>query len=172
MKGRAMKGGATTFDLGAGIRGKRVLLTGAGGGIGREVALAYAGAGAYVACVDLAQGPLDELMAQMEGGPHLALAHDLRPVAGIDGLVAQAATGLGGIDVLVQAAAVLVRRPSVIDVTEADWGIRHDINLKSAFFRAQAAARVMVAQGSGGRIINFIRARCGACADCPDAGGG
>ena len=144
-----------TFDLGAGIRGKRVLLTGAGGGIGREVALAYAGAGAQGACVDLGQGPLDDMMAQMEGGPHLALAHDLRPVAGLDGLVARAAAGLGGIDVLVQAAAVLVRRPSVMDVTEADWDLQHDINLKSAFFLAQAVARVMVAQGSGGRIINF-----------------
>jgi NAD(P)-dependent dehydrogenase (short-subunit alcohol dehydrogenase family) len=144
-----------TFDLGAGLSGKRVLLTGATGGIGREVALAFAGAGAQVACVDLDAGGLAALVAGMEGGPHHAIAHDLRDVAGHAGLVEQARFALGGLDVLVQTAAVLIRRPSVMDVTEADWDFQHDINLKAGFFLAQAVARAMQVQGSGGRIINF-----------------
>jgi NAD(P)-dependent dehydrogenase (short-subunit alcohol dehydrogenase family) len=143
------------FDLGAGLRGKRVLLTGAAGGIGREVALAFAGAGAQVACVDLDEAALADLTGQMEGGPHPAIAHDLRDVSGHPALVAEVLTALGGLNVLVQTAAVLVRRPSVMDVTEADWDFQHDINLKASFFLAQAAARAMLAQGTGGRIINF-----------------
>ncbi len=144
-----------TFDLAAGLRGKRVILTGALGGIGREVALAFSGVGARVACVDLDAGGLAALVGEMEGGPHPAIAWDLRNVAGHAGLVEEARSALGGLDVLVQTAAVLIRRPSVMDVTEADWDFQHDINLKACFFLAQATARVMQVQGSGGRIINF-----------------
>lgn len=147
------------FELSAGIAGRRVLLTGAAGGIGRQVALAFAAAGARVACVDLDAVAVAELVSTLDNGPHLALAHDLRAVAGHAGLVAQVIAGLGGLDVLVQTAAVLVRRPSVFDVTEADWDVQHDINLKAAFFLAQATARAMRDQASpqnpGGRIINF-----------------
>lgn len=143
------------FDPGAGLRDKRVLLTGATGGIGREVALAFAGVGARVACVDLDRTALAALVTQMEGGPHPAIACDLRDVGGHPALVAQVQAALGGLDVLVQTAAVLIRRPSVMEVTEADWDFQHDTNLKAGFFLARAAARVMQAQGSGGRIINF-----------------
>ena len=70
-------------------------------------------------------------------------------------MIGQVIEAFGGLDVLVQTAAVLVRRPSIFDVTEADWDVQHEVNLKASFFLAQAAARVMVAQGKGGRIINF-----------------
>ena len=144
-----------TFDLAAGLRGKRVLLTGATGGIGREVALAFAGVGALVACVDLDAGGLAALTGQMEGGPHPVFAHDLRDVTRHAALVAQTCAALGGLDVLVQTAAALIRRPSVMDVTEADWDFQHDINLKAGFFLAQAVARFLQEQGTAGRIINF-----------------
>ena len=62
---------------------------------------------------------------------------------------------LGGLDVLVCAAAVLVRRTNVEDVSEADWDYQHDINLKSTFFLNQAAAPLLGRQGRGGRIVNF-----------------
>ena len=144
-----------SFSLSAGLDGKSVLLTGAAGGIGREVALAFAAAGARVAAVDLAQERVDALIGEMAGGPHLGLAHDLRPVGGHAALVDRVAETFGGLDVLVQTAAVLVRRPSVLEVSEADWDFQHDINLKAAFFLCQAVARVMCGQGRGGRIINF-----------------
>jgi NAD(P)-dependent dehydrogenase (short-subunit alcohol dehydrogenase family) len=143
------------FDLGAGLKGRRVLITGAAGGIGREVALAFAAAGARVTVVDLDQAHADAVVATMEGGPHLALGYDLKPVAGHKALVERVAGEFGGLDVLVQTAAVLVRRSSVFDVSEADWDIQHDVNLKASFFLAQAAARAMVQAGKGGRIINF-----------------
>jgi NAD(P)-dependent dehydrogenase (short-subunit alcohol dehydrogenase family) len=143
------------FDLGAGLKGKRVLLTGAAGGIGRETALAFAAAGARVAAVDLVQAQADAVVAEMEGGPHIALGYDLKPVAGHNALVERVARELGRLDVLVQTAAVLVRRNSVFEVSEADWDVQHDVNLKASFFLAQAAANLMTQDGKGGRIINF-----------------
>jgi len=143
------------FNLDAGLKDKGVLLTGGAGGIGREIALAFDAAGARVAVVDLSQEAVDATVAEMTKGRHLRIAHDLRPVAGHSALVEQVADQLGGIDVLVQTAAVLRRRPSVFDVTEDDWDFQHDINLKASFFLAQAVAKKMREQGRGGRIINF-----------------
>jgi NAD(P)-dependent dehydrogenase (short-subunit alcohol dehydrogenase family) len=144
-----------TWNLASGLDGKHVLLTGASGGIGREVALAFGAAGARVAAVDLAEDKVNAVVAEMEGGPHLAVGRDLRPVGTHAALVEKVVAGLGGIDVLVCTAAVLVRRHTVDDVTEADWDFQHDVNLKSTFFLNQAVARVLTRQGTGGRIINF-----------------
>ncbi|HLW91034.1 MAG TPA: SDR family NAD(P)-dependent oxidoreductase [Roseiarcus sp.] len=144
-----------SWNLASGLDGKRVLVTGAAGGIGREVALAFAEAGAKVAAVDLDEEKVKALVAEMPGGPHLPLAADLRPVAGHAKLIETIVGALGGLDVLVCTAAVLVRRHTVDDVTEADWDFQHDVNLKSTFFLNQAAARVFRNQGRGGRIINF-----------------
>lgn len=151
----ADSGAEMAFDLGAGLGGKKVLLTGAAGGIGKEIALAFAAAGARVAAVDVAQAHVDAVVTEMEGGPHLAIGHDLRPVAGHVALVERVVSEFGELDVLVQTAAVLIRRNSFFEVSEADWDIQHDVNLKASFFLAQAAARVMVRMGKGGRIINF-----------------
>jgi NAD(P)-dependent dehydrogenase (short-subunit alcohol dehydrogenase family) len=143
------------FNIGSGLEGKSVVVTGGAGGIGREICLGFAAAGSRVAVVDLDQGRTDAVLAEMEGGPHIAIGHDLRPVAGHGAAIDKVLAAFGRIDVLVQTAAVLVRRPSVFDVTEADWDFQHDINLKASFFFCQAVARVMCAQGDGGRIINF-----------------
>jgi NAD(P)-dependent dehydrogenase (short-subunit alcohol dehydrogenase family) len=143
------------FDLGAGLKGRRVLLTGATGGIGKETALAFAAAGARVAAVDVDQRQADAVVSAMEWGPHLAIGYDLRPVGGHQALVERVAREFGGLDALVQTAAVLIRRNSVFDVSEADWDIQHDVNLKASFFLAQTAASAMMQGGKGGRIINF-----------------
>lgn len=143
------------FDIGSGLEGKSVVVTGGSGGIGREVCMAFAAAGSRVAVVDVDQTRVDALVAEMEGGPHLAIAHDLRPVSGHAELIAKVVGAFGRLDVLVQTAAVLIRRASVFDVSEADWDIQHDVNLKASFFLCQAVARTMKEQGTGGRIINF-----------------
>ena len=141
--------------MASGLEGKRVLVAGGAGEIGREVALAFGAAGSRVAVVDLVEDKVQEVVAEMDGGPHLSLAADLRPVAGHAKLIERVVGVLGGLDVLVCAAAVLVRRASVDDVSEADWDFQHDINLKSIFFLNQAVARVLRQHERGGRIINF-----------------
>src|SRR5438034_9070449 len=99
-----------TWNLAAGLEGKRVLLTGGAGGIGREVALAFGAAGARVAVVDLSEEKVNAVVAELESGPHLALAADLRPVANHAAVFEAATRAFGGLDVLVCTAAVLVRR--------------------------------------------------------------
>jgi NAD(P)-dependent dehydrogenase (short-subunit alcohol dehydrogenase family) len=143
------------FNIGSGLEGKNIVVTGGSGGIGREVCLAFAAADSHVAVVDLDQAKVDAVLAEMPGGPHLAIAHDLKPVADHKLLVDKVVSAFGSIDVLVCTAAVLIRRPTIFDVSEADWDLQHDINLKALFFLNQAVARVMKDQGRGGRIINF-----------------
>jgi len=144
-----------TWSVGAGLEGKGVVVTGAGGGIGREVALAFASAGARVAAVDIKEEPIMALLPKLEGGPHIAQALDLRHLAGHLPFLEGVKSRFGRFDVLAHVAGVLIRRDSVDDVTEEDWDFQHDVNLKATFFLDRAAARVMRAQGRGGRIINF-----------------
>jgi NAD(P)-dependent dehydrogenase (short-subunit alcohol dehydrogenase family) len=144
-----------SWNLASGLEGKAVLVTGGAGGIGGEVALAFAAAGARVAVLDLSEENVRAVVARMEGGPHLPIAADLRPVAGHGKLIEQVTTAFGRLDVLVCTAAVLVRRDTVDDVSEADWDFQHDVNLKATFFLNKAVGRVFREQGGGGRIINF-----------------
>lgn len=144
-----------TWSVGAGLEGKGVMVTGAGGGIGREVALAFARAGARVAAVDIKKEPIEALLPQLEGGPHFAQVLDLRDLAGHEPFLESVKSRFGRFDVLAHVAGVLIRRASVDDITEEDWDFQHDVNLKATFFLNRAAWRVMRAQGHGGRIINF-----------------
>ena len=95
------------------------------------------------------------MVAELDGGPHLAIGMDLRKIDEHEPMIERVAASFGRFDVLVEAAAVLVRRASIDEVTEEDWDFQHDVNLKAAFFLNRAAARVMRREGRGGRIINF-----------------
>ncbi|HEY5081581.1 MAG TPA: SDR family NAD(P)-dependent oxidoreductase [Bauldia sp.] len=143
------------FNLASGLEGKGILVTGAAGGIGREVVRAFAAAGSRVAAVDLKQEAVDAVIGECEGGPHLAVGFDLRKFGALPDLLAKARSVFGRLDVLACVAGALVRRAHVDDVTEADWDLQHDVNLKSAFFLNQAAGKLFREQGRGGRIINF-----------------
>ena len=144
-----------TWSSGAGLEGKGVVVTGAGGGIGGAVARAFAEAGARVCAVDVKEEPLAELLPALPGGPHRSEAVDLRDLSGHDGLLRRAADEFGGLYALASLAAVLIRRNDIDEVTEEDWDFQHDVNLKAGFFLNRAAARIMREQGRGGRIINF-----------------
>ena len=144
-----------SWSVGAGLEGKGVVVTGAAGGIGSEVARAFAEAGARVCAVDVKEDALASLMPTLAGGPHRSEALDLRDLAAHDGFLRRTAEEFGSLDVLANVAAVLIRRNYVDEVTEEDWDFQHDVNLKAGFFLNRAAAGIMREQGRGGRIINF-----------------
>ena len=137
------------FDL----AGQVALVTGAARGIGHSIALALANAGADVALGlrDLATG--GELAAEIEamGRRALPLQMDVTRLDEVEAAVNAAVAEFGRIDVLVNNAGLGPENPAV-DVSEADFDLTCNVNLKGTFFVSQAVGRVMIRQG-GGRIV-------------------
>ena len=133
----------------------RVMITGAAGAIGAEVARAFAGAGTRVIAIDRDGKSLEQLMSTLRGDGHQMLAVDLA-ATDVDGLVQSAAEAMGGLDALVHVAAVLVRRDTIFDITDEDLELQIGINFTTTFRLNRAAARVMIDSGSGGSIVNFV----------------
>jgi NAD(P)-dependent dehydrogenase (short-subunit alcohol dehydrogenase family) len=142
------------IDLG--LEGKGCFVTGAAGGIGREVGVLLAQAGARVAVVDLDESSCETVVAALERpNEHLAIGADLCDISTHEALLGRAVHAFGRLDVLVCCAAVLRRRNSIDEITEEDWDAQLDTNLKAVFFLNRAAARIFRAGGRGGRIVNF-----------------
>jgi len=144
-----------SWSVGAGLEGKGVIVTGAAGGIGKAVAEAFATAGARVMAVDLDEKAVDSVRAGLAGKGHAAAAVDLRDLAAQTALIERTRQEFGNLYVLAHLAAVLRRRLSLTEITEEDWDLQVDVNLKATFFLCRAAAEAMKAQGQGGRIIAF-----------------
>jgi NAD(P)-dependent dehydrogenase (short-subunit alcohol dehydrogenase family) len=139
-----------------GLTGKGAFVTGGAGGIGREVAVALAAAGARVAVVDVDQASCEAVVAGLERpDEHLAIGADLTDLASHEPLLRRVQETFGRLDVLACLAAVLRRRDTIDDVTEEDWDVQLDINLKALFFLNRAASHIFREQGRGGRIVNF-----------------
>ncbi len=137
--------------------GRVVLVTGAQQGIGEAMAIAFATAGYDVAVNWLDNRAAAEAVAgqvRASGQRALMVRADVGRLDEIAGMVATTLGGLGRLDVLVNNAGVFPR-VRFLDMTEADWDLVVDINLKGSAFCAQAAARAMVAAGRGGSIINL-----------------
>jgi len=137
------------------LNGKVALITGAGQGLGQGMSLALTEAGANII-------GLDRIASEATGEAVRALGRSYRQVvcdlcsASMDELnriVVEGVTEMGRLDILVNNAGIIRRAPA-LEFTEADWDDVLQINLKAAFFLAQAAARVMVPQGNG-KIINI-----------------
>lgn len=132
------------------LAGKVAFVTGASYGIGEGLSRALAEAGARVAVGARSREPLAALAREIDG---LAVPFDVRSVSDIRRAVADVERGLGAIDVLVNNAGLGANHPA-LDVTEADWDDMMAVNLRGLFFTCQAAARAMIARGSG-RIVNM-----------------
>ncbi|MFB9905117.1 SDR family NAD(P)-dependent oxidoreductase [Allokutzneria oryzae] len=137
----------------------RVLVTGASGGIGRAVATAFAARGKRVAVhYSTRRAEAERTLAGLDGGGHVLVGGDVADPETAERVVAEAAEGLGGLDVLVNNAAANTAHP-IATTSYADWTAawRHvvDVNLVGAANLSYCAAQVMIRQGSGGRVINI-----------------
>lgn len=130
------------------------MVTGAAGGIGEAVAQAVAEAGGRVVAVDLTGTLVTDVVTSLPGYGHLALETNLSDVASHASIFEQAAE-VGPLRGMLHAAAVLRRTDSVDDVSEADFDLQVDVNLKATFFLNRACWRALRARGAGGSIVNF-----------------
>lgn len=132
------------------LKGKRALITGAARGIGRAFAEAYVREGAEVVI-----GDIDLPGAQVAAGEigATALSLDVTDQASIDACMAGIAA-TGGLDILINNAAIFTAAP-IAEITRADYDRAFAVNVAGTLFTLQAAARLMIAQGRGGRIINM-----------------
>ena len=139
------------------LAGKSAIVTGGNSGIGKAIVLALAEAGANVV-IDYVCHPeaTEELERQVAGlgDQAIGVKADVSKVADLQVLVDAAVKNFGRLDIMVNNAGVETRT-SVLDTSEQQYGFVMDVNLKSAFFGTQLAARQMIAQGGGGRIINI-----------------
>jgi glucose 1-dehydrogenase len=137
------------------LTGKVALVTGAGSGIGEGIAKRFADEGAHV-IVNYRPGGsyADAANALAESLPteSIAVAADVSKRADVEALVAEAVAKFGKLDVAVSNAGVGITKP-FLDVTDEDWRTVLDVNLFGSFLVAQVAARQMVKQGHGGKLI-------------------
>jgi NAD(P)-dependent dehydrogenase (short-subunit alcohol dehydrogenase family) len=137
------------------LDGQVALVTGAARGLGRAIALALADAGADIALGLRRSGTADDLVREIEsmGRQALDVQLDVTDLAAIGPAVDAVVERFGRLDILVNNAGL---GPSNLaeEVTEADFDITMDVNVKGLFFTSQAAGRVMIKQGSG-RIVNL-----------------
>lgn len=139
----------SVFDL----SGKAALVTGANTGIGQAIALALAAAGADVALVGRSEASETKEKIDALGRRAIIVTADLSSIDSVPDVIGQTRSELGGIDILVNNAGI-IRRNDAVDFTEEDWDAVINTNLKSLFFLSQAAAKEMIARGSG-KIINI-----------------
>jgi NAD(P)-dependent dehydrogenase (short-subunit alcohol dehydrogenase family) len=136
------------------LHGRRAVVTGAGKGIGRAIALELARAGADVFATSRTSGELDALGEEVRalGVRYASWTADLRQTGAPRELAERAEAAIGPLDVLINNAGLAMNAPAT-EVTEEQWDTTLSVNLKAAFFCAQAIGRVMLARGRG-RIVN------------------
>jgi NAD(P)-dependent dehydrogenase (short-subunit alcohol dehydrogenase family) len=137
------------------LQGRTVVVTGAGGGMGRGIAEAVAEAGARVVVGDLALDPVAETARRIEsgGGRALPLVLDVTDARAVEAALARAVEAMGRVDGWVNNAGILRMGPA-LEVEPADWDAQMRVNLSGLFACCQIAARRFVAQGGSGAIVN------------------
>ncbi len=133
------------------LKGKVAIVTGSNTGLGQGICRAFAEAGALVAGVS--RRPSTETAQMLGAGFHNIIA-DLSSSSVADGIIAQTVSRFGRVDILVNNAG-LIKRCDSLDFSEEDWDSVLNVNLKTAFFLSQSAAKQFIKQGTGGKIINI-----------------
>ncbi len=149
VKTKAAAANLSAFDL----TGKVALVTGGNTGLGQGIALALAEAGADVATAGIL--PAEDTGRRVEalGRRFLNIEANLMTIEPVERIMAEAVSALGAVDILVNNAG-LIRREDAVNFSEKDWDDVMNVNIKGAFFMAQAAGKHMIGQGKG-KIINI-----------------
>ncbi|RJP52009.1 MAG: SDR family oxidoreductase [Anaerolineaceae bacterium] len=148
------------------LKDQIVLITGAGKGAGRALAEAFAARGAFVAANDLSPINVEQVVDGIiaRGGKAKAYVEDVAKKVGVQALVKSVEDDLGGIDILINHAAVKPHTP-LLNMDEWDWHRMLDVNLTGAFLMIQSVGRVMRASSQqrdkGNRVIINIVAGAG-----------
>jgi glucose 1-dehydrogenase len=139
------------------LKGKSAIVTGGNTGIGKAIVLALAEEGANV-CIDYVAMPeaAEELERKVAGlgDQAIGVKADVSKVADLQMMIDETVKAFGRVDIMVNNAGVETRT-SVLDTSEDRYDFVMNVNLKSAFFGTQLAAKQMIKQGDGGRIINI-----------------
>jgi len=135
------------------LEGKSALITGSARGIGRAFAEAYVREGARVAIADI-NLERASATAQEIGPAAYAVQMDVTQQASIDAAIATCVKEAGGVDILVNNAALFDLQP-IVEITRESYDRLFSINVAGTLFTLQAAAKQMIAQGRGGKIINM-----------------
>jgi D-sorbitol dehydrogenase (acceptor) len=135
------------------LENKVAIVTGGARGIGAAIVDRYVAEGAKVAVADIALADAEKTAAHY-GDKAFAVALDVTKTASIEAAVEAVVKRWGGIDILVNGAGIFDMGP-IVEVTEASWDKVFAVNTRGLFFTLQAVAKRMIAQGRGGKIINF-----------------
>ncbi|WP_406636399.1 bifunctional aldolase/short-chain dehydrogenase [Pseudarthrobacter quantipunctorum] len=129
------------------------LVTGAASGIGKAIATRLAAEGACVVIADLNLENAEKVAEEL-GGPDVAIGvqADVTNEAQVAAAIDAAVLAFGGVDLVVNNAGLSISKP-LLETTEQDWDLQHNVMAKGSFLVAKAAAKVMIAQGLGGDII-------------------
>ncbi|MBD8079861.1 bifunctional aldolase/short-chain dehydrogenase [Cellulosimicrobium arenosum] len=134
-------------------QGRVAFVTGAASGIGKAIATRLASEGACVVVADLDLTTAQAVAAEL-GSTDVAIgvAANVADAAGVQAAIDATVLAFGGVDLVVNNAGLSLSK-SLLDTTEADWDLQHDVMAKGAFLVSKAAARVLVDQGMGGDVV-------------------
>ncbi|RWQ38060.1 MAG: L-iditol 2-dehydrogenase [Mesorhizobium sp.] len=135
------------------LEGKSALITGSARGIGRAFAEAYVREGATVAIGDINLEAAEKTASEI-GGKAYAVKLDVTDLASIEAAVKAVETRTGGLDILINNAALFDLAP-IVEISKASYDRLFSVNVAGTLFMLQAAARSMIARGKGGKIINM-----------------
>jgi acetoin reductase-like protein len=138
------------------LEGKTAIVTGGGSGIGRGISLRYAREGASIVVADLNLAAAEKVAEEIvtAGGKALAVQMDVTDREAVKGMVSAAVQEYGGLDILVNNAGLGKIIP-FMETTEADFDLIFSVNCKGLMICSQEAAKQMIAQNRGGKIINL-----------------
>ncbi|KUN19832.1 3-ketoacyl-ACP reductase [Streptomyces antibioticus] len=141
--------------MATGLDGRSVIVTGAGSGIGRAAAVAFAAEGSKVVVADLNAETAEKVVSEIEeaGGTAVAVTGDLSEQAVVDRVTSTAVERFGGVDVLVNNAGIMDRMSAAADVGDAEWERVIRVNLTAPFLLTRAVLPHMLKAGKGA-IVN------------------